>query len=120
MTPYAELAVTSNFSFLRGASHPEELVHTAAALGHRAIGIADRDTLAGVVRAHVAAKQAKLKLVIAARLDLFADPAQPRNGPAFAVLCLPTDRAAYGRLSNSSRSASAARPRPNAGSASRI
>jgi len=99
MTPYAELAVTSNFSFLRGASHPEELVHTAAALGHRAIGIADRDTLAGVVRAHVAAKQAKLKLVIAARLDLFADPAQPRNGPAFAVLCLPTDRAAYGRLS---------------------
>ena len=55
---YAELQVTSNFSFLRGASHPEELVETAAALGHAAVAITDRNSLAGVVRAHVAAKLA--------------------------------------------------------------
>ncbi len=99
MTRYAELAVTSNFSFLRGASHPEELVHRAAALGYEALGITDRDTLAGVVRAHGAAKQAKLKLVIGARLDLFDDASKPQAGSAFGVLVFPQDRAAYGRLS---------------------
>ncbi len=51
--PYAELAVTTNFSFLRGASHPEELVATAIALKLAGIGIADRNSLAGVVRAHL-------------------------------------------------------------------
>ncbi len=90
MTPYAELQVTSNYSFLRGASHPEELVLQAAVLGHRAIAIADRNTLAGVVRAHVAAKQHHIQLIVGARLDL-------RDGPN--LLCFPTDRAAYGRLS---------------------
>ncbi|MGD9536907.1 MAG: error-prone DNA polymerase [Alphaproteobacteria bacterium] len=99
MSRYAELQVTSNFSFLRGASHPEELVRTAAALGYAALGIADRNTLAGVVRAHVAARQAKLKLLVGARLDLLADIARPKVVPAFGVLCYPTDRAAYGRLS---------------------
>src|ERR1044072_9454581 len=54
MTLYAELQVTSNFSFLRGASHPDELVVRAMELGHGAIAIADRNTLAGVVRAHAA------------------------------------------------------------------
>jgi PHP domain len=54
---YAELQTTTNFSFLRGGSHAEELVEEAARLGHSAIGIADRHTLAGVVRAHVAAKK---------------------------------------------------------------
>src|SRR5207253_982712 len=49
---YAELQVTSNFSFLRGASHPDELVLTAAALGHQAIAITDRNSFAGIVRAH--------------------------------------------------------------------
>src|ERR1043165_3804659 len=49
---YAELAVTTNFSFLRGASHPSEFVEQAALLGHAAIGIADRNSLAGVVRAY--------------------------------------------------------------------
>ena len=63
-TPYAELAVASNFSFLRGASHPEELVHTAAALGHRAAAIADRNSLAGVVRAHVAAEECGIGLAV--------------------------------------------------------
>ena len=66
---YAELQVTSNFSFLRGASHPDELVVAAAALGHGAIGITDRNTLAGVVRAHGAARRLGLRLVVGARLD---------------------------------------------------
>ena len=90
MTGYAELQVTSNFSFLRGASHPEELVARAAELGLAAIAITDRNSLAGVVRAHIAAKGAGVRLLVGARLD-FTD------GPS--VLCLPTDRAAYGRLS---------------------
>ncbi len=87
---YAELQVTTNFSFLRGASHGEELVAQAHALGLSAIAIADRNTLAGVVRAHTAAKQLGLKLIIGARLDL-------QEG--FSLLCLPRDRKAYGRLS---------------------
>ena len=87
--PYAELQVTTNFSFLRGGSHPEELVIAAKALGLTAIGVADRNTLAGVVRAHIAAKQAGLRLLVGARL-VFED------GPD--VLCYPRDRAAYGRL----------------------
>ena len=55
--PYAELQVTTNYSFLRGGSHPGELVFQAANLGHYAIGIADRNTLAGVVRAYSAVKE---------------------------------------------------------------
>ena len=90
MTAYAELHVTSNYSFLRGASHPDELVLQAAALGHTAIAITDRNTLAGVVRAHVAAKQHNIQLIVGTRLDLEDAPS---------LLCLPTDRAAYGRLS---------------------
>ncbi len=89
MTAYAELAVATNFSFLRGASHAEELVETAAEIGLSAIGIADRNTLAGVVRAHAAAKEKTLKLLVGARLVV-------TNG--FEVLCYPQDRAAYGRL----------------------
>ena len=65
---YAELQVTSNYSFLRGASHPDELVIAAKALGLTALAIADRNSLAGVVRAHVAAKEAGLRLVVGARL----------------------------------------------------
>ena len=67
---YAELQVTTNFSFLRGASHGEELVAQAQALGLSAIAVTDRNTLAGVVRAHVAAKELGLKLIVGARLDL--------------------------------------------------
>ena len=89
-TGYVELQVSTNFSFLRGASHPEELAVTAAALGHAAIAVADRNSLAGVVRAHIACKQAGIRLVVGARLDL-------TDGPS--LLCFPTDRAAYGRLS---------------------
>ena len=96
---YAELQAVSNFSFLRGASHAEELVERAADLGLAAIGIADRNTLAGAVRAHVAAKAvaakvvaakaAGLRLLTGARLDLAC---------GFSLLCYPRDRAAYGRL----------------------
>ena len=87
---YVELQVATNFSFLRGASHAEELVQTAAALGLAGIGVADRNTLAGVVRAHSAALVAELPLTVGSRLDL-------QDGPSF--LCFPEDRAAYGRLS---------------------
>jgi len=87
---YAELQVTTNFSFLRGGSHPHELVAQAKALGLKALAVTDRNTLAGVVRAHLAAKELGLKLIVGARLDLADCPS---------LLCLPTDRAAYGRLS---------------------
>ena len=86
---YAELQVTTNFSFLRGASHPDELVVTAAALGHSATAITDRNSLAGIVRAHHAAKEVGLRLVVGCRLDL-------RDGTS--LLAFPEDRAAYGRL----------------------
>ena len=87
---YAELQAASAFSFLRGASRAEELAATAAALGLSAIGIADRNTVAGVVRAHDAARQAGIRLLPGARL-VFRDGTPD-------VLCYPTDRAAWGRL----------------------
>ena len=65
---YAELHCVSNFSFLRGASHPEELVAHAAALGYAALALTDECSLAGIVRAHVAAKEAKLKLIVGSEL----------------------------------------------------
>jgi error-prone DNA polymerase len=86
---YAELHAKSNFSFLEGASHPEELVDHAAELGYAAIAVTDRNSLAGVVRAHVAAKQLGMKLVIGA--EITSDDAPP-------LVLWPTDRAAYGRL----------------------
>ena len=61
---YAELHCLSNYSFLRGASDAEELVHRAAELGYRALAITDECSVAGVVRAHVASKEAGLKLII--------------------------------------------------------
>ena len=95
--PYAELQAVSNFSFLRGASHAEELVEEAARLGLAAIGIADRNTLAGAVRAHVAAKRAGIRLLTGARLDLDLD-LDRRGGGGLSLLCYPRDRAAWGRL----------------------
>ena len=67
---YAELHCLSNFSFLRGASHPEELVERAARLGYRAIALTDECSLAGVVRAHVAAKAHNIKLIIGSEFYL--------------------------------------------------
>ena len=89
MTAYVELQITSNYSFLRGASHPEELMVTAAALGLSAVAITDRNSVSGLVRAHVAAKRAGVRLIVGCRLDI-------ADGPD--LLCYPTDRAAYGRL----------------------
>jgi error-prone DNA polymerase len=89
MAAYAELQVASNFSFLRGASHPGELVATAQALGHAAIAITDRNSLAGIVRAFSATRACGLRLVVGCRLVL---------DDGASLLCFPTDRAAYGRL----------------------
>ncbi|MFL6688884.1 MAG: error-prone DNA polymerase [Alphaproteobacteria bacterium] len=89
MTDYAEFAVTTNFSFLRGASHAEELVEHAAELGLAGIGIADRNTFAGVVRAHIAAKDSNLRFFVGVRLV---------TTDGFETLAYPMDRAAYGRL----------------------
>jgi len=86
---YAELHCLTNFSFLVGASHPDELVARAAELDYAALAITDRNSLAGVVRAHGAAKQVGLKLLIGAEVT----PAD-----ASAVVLLATDRQAYARL----------------------
>ncbi|MEX0852745.1 MAG: PHP domain-containing protein, partial [Bauldia sp.] len=99
---FAELAVTTNFSFLRGGSHPEELAFTAAKLGLAGIAVADKNTLAGVVRGHVAAKEAGLRYAVGCRLA-FRDACprasdQPDPGGTPQILAWPTTRAAYGRL----------------------
>jgi error-prone DNA polymerase len=89
MSSYAELQTTSNFSFLTGASHPEELVRRASELKHKAIAITDHNTLAGVVRAHLAAQETGIQLIVGARLN-FTD--------STSLLCLPTNHQAYSRL----------------------
>ncbi len=100
--PYAELAVMSNFSFLRGASEAEELVRHAALIGLNGIGIADRNSVAGVVQMHAALKELKsdaeiapyledFRLVVGARL-VFDDGSTPD------IIAYPRDRAAWGRL----------------------
>ena len=95
MTRFAELGVTTNFSFLRGASHPEELAAQALAIGLEGIGIADRNSLAGVVRAYSLLKERlpkghPFRLAVGARL-VFADGTPD-------ILAYPRDRDAYGRL----------------------
>ena len=87
---YVELGVTTPFSFLRGASDAIELVLTALELGMDSIGVADRNTLAGVVRLHSAAKGAGLRPLIGCRVE-------PADAPE--LLAYPTDREGYGRLS---------------------
>jgi error-prone DNA polymerase len=89
MTCYAELQCTSHFSFLRGASSCDELFAQAALMGIEALGIVDRNSLAGIVRAHEAAKATGIRLVVGCRLDLV-------DGTS--VLVYPTDRPAYARL----------------------
>ncbi|WP_372772184.1 error-prone DNA polymerase [Mangrovibacterium sp.] len=87
---YAELQITSNFTFLRGGSHPEELVEKAEELGYTAIAIADRNSLAGIVRAHVAAREKNIRFIPACRLDLM-------DGPS--LLAYPTCLSGYANLS---------------------
>ena len=87
---FVELGTLSNFSFLRGASHPDEMAWQAAQLGYGAMGIADVNTLAGVVRAHVEAKKWGVKLIVGTRLTLLDAPevmiwAPDRSG--YASMC---------------------------------
>ena len=86
---YAELHCVSNFSFLRGASHPQELVTRAQALGYTALAVTDECSFAGVVRAHVVAKQAGLKLIIGTEV-------QVEDGPRLVLLA--TNRESYGHI----------------------
>lgn len=87
---YIELQVTTNFSFLRGGSHPEELIEYAAKLGYTKIAITDHNTLAGIVRAHAAAREKDIKIIPACRLDLL---------DGVSLLAYPTCKEAYSRLS---------------------
>src|SRR5882757_11090144 len=86
---YADLQVTTHFSFLRGVSSPKDLFSAAALLGIKALGVVDRNSLAGMVRAHEAAKVTGVRLIVGCRLDLQCGTS---------LLVYPTDRAAYGRL----------------------
>ena len=88
---YVELQVTTNFTFLRGASHAEELIVEAKTKGYEAIAITDRNTFAGLVRGHVAAKKEGVRLIPACRIDLL-------DGPS--LLAYPTCLDAYSKLSN--------------------
>ncbi len=99
---YAELHALSNFTFLRGASHPEELVERAAALGYAALALTDECSLAGVVRAHVAAKEHGLPLIVGAELRCDGGPH---------LVALAADRAAYGALSRLVSNARRAAPK---------
>ncbi len=90
LPPYAELHCCSNFSFLRGASHPGELVERAKALGYAALAITDEASLAGAVRAHRAAKEAGLPLIVGAQFRL---------DDGFKLVLLAQNRAGYGNLS---------------------
>ncbi|MGH6842895.1 MAG: PHP domain-containing protein, partial [Methylocella sp.] len=90
MSRYAELQVTSHFSFLRGASSCEELFEQATVLGIEALAIADRNSFAGIVRAHEAAKTTGVRLIVGCRLDLddgMSILVYPMNRPAYARLC---------------------------------
>ncbi|MET0545870.1 MAG: PHP domain-containing protein, partial [Caulobacterales bacterium] len=90
MTDFAELCAATNFSFLRAASHPEEMILGAKQLGFAGIGVGDRNSLAGVVRAHEAAKEHKVPLLVGARL-VFCDGTPD-------IFVYPKDRPAYARL----------------------
>ena len=87
---YCELQVTTNFSFLRGASHPDEFVEQAAIYGYDKIAITDRNSFAGIVRAHVATRKKEIKIIPACRLDLLDGQsllAYPTNKEAYSGLC---------------------------------
>lgn len=88
---YAELHCISNYSFLRGASHPEELVARAAELGYQALAITDECTMSGIVKAHVAAEHFKLKLIVGSEFTL---------DEGIKLVLLTPDRSAYGQLCN--------------------
>src|SRR6266404_655612 len=91
---YAELFCFSNFTFLHGASHAEELAERAAQLGYSGLAITDECSLAGIVRAHVAAQEAKLPLVIGSYFRLV----KADGSPAFGLILLAQNREGYGNL----------------------
>ena len=103
---YAELHALSNFSFLRGASHPEELVDRAKHLGYRALALTDECSLAGVVRAHAAAKEIGLPLIIGTEFNCIE---------GLKLVALATDRASYGALSRLISKARRASPKGSYG-----
>ncbi|MCX2474905.1 error-prone DNA polymerase [Pedobacter sp. MC2016-05] len=91
---YAELQITSNFSFLKGASHPEELVEEAAKMGYSKIAITDHNTLAGIVRAHAAARKYEINIIPACRLNLQDGPsllAYPQHSSGILFVAIPPD-----------------------------
>jgi error-prone DNA polymerase len=92
-TGFAELHTISNYSFLRGASHPEELVKKAHELGYRAIALTDECTYAGLVKAHMAAKEHQIKLIVGAEFNIAIDETVAK------VVLLAVDRATYGQIS---------------------
>lgn len=95
LSNYAELQCVSNYSFLRGASHPEELVERAIRLGYRALAITDECSLAGVVRAHAAAKDTDLQLLIGSQFQLTS----ANDAHQFSFILIAMDREGYGNLS---------------------
>ena len=95
---YAELQTTSNFTFLHGASHPEELIQRAAELNHDAIALTDHATMAGMVRAYTAARQAGIHLIVGTHIHLDAMGAESEFSNNYGLLLYPTDVASYGRL----------------------
>jgi error-prone DNA polymerase len=96
---YAELHCRSNFSFLTGASHPEELVAQAQARGYAALAVTDECSLAGVVRAHAEAQRLNFRLIVGTEMRLSAAPGAPaQNGPRLVLLA--QSRRGYGNLSH--------------------
>ena len=94
LPPYAELQCFSHYTFLRGASSPEQLVQRATDLGYHALAIVDECTVAGIVKAHIAAKEAGLKLVIGSQMVV-----TPEDGTApFSLLILAMNKNGYGNL----------------------
>src|SRR5262245_39162425 len=89
MSSYVELHCLSNFTFLRGASHPEELITHAASLGYAGLALTDECSVAGVVRAHVAARNLGLPFIVGTELTL-------TDGPKLVLLA--TNRSGYGGL----------------------
>jgi error-prone DNA polymerase len=98
-TGYAELHCLSNFSFLRGASHPEELVERAQAQGYAALALTDECSLAGVVRAHKAAQTAGLKFIIGSEMRIAADDSRLDTVDGLKLVFLACNRHGYGNLS---------------------
>lgn len=102
---YSELQTTTNFSFLRGASHPQEYIWRAKELGYEAIAITDYNSLAGIVRAHIAAREAEMRLIVGCRIEIdfqgqirhsLSDRSSPYEQTS--LLVYPKDRSSYGTL----------------------